>query len=73
MQADIMICRLDEEALFLSGNALPSLEVAPRGSGLDLCDDECGAPLGNDVYLFMPIPPVTLMDCIAEGFKVTTG
>jgi hypothetical protein len=73
MQADIMICRLDEEALFLSGDTLPSLEVATRGSGLDLGDNECGAPLGNDVYLFMPIPPVTLMDRIAEGFKVTTG
>jgi hypothetical protein len=73
MQANIMIRSLNEQTLFISGDTLPSLEVATRGSGLDLGNDECEAPLGNDVYLFMPIPPITLMDCIAEGLKVTTG
>ena len=47
--------------------------MAPYASGLHFSDDECLAPLGDDVYLFVTEVPVTLEDTIALALQIAAG
>jgi len=63
----------DEEGLLLSGDGRASFGKAPDAARLDLGDDECLTPLGDDIDLTVLVAPVPLEDGVAVSLQIATG